>query len=373
MLVTDDGYTSKFKASTGSKNPNLILNAEYSKASADKSIAWVESHDEYVSSNTRMGESRVAKFWGVLTSRKDLGTLYLGRPDENIKVGTIGSYQFEHEWVACANRFHNRFVGADEYQSADGKVYINERISSTDQGAYVLNLDTIDETKEVTVTLPHLDDGNYYDTLTGNKVVVHNHKASMKFDINGMAFLTRTNQKARPRFKINIRNCSFVDDKQITIDIDKYDEAFYTFNDETTKYPLNKETKISIKDHVVDNKVKLNITLKNGTHEVKRTFIYNKVKLIEGYFNVININPNYLTDYDLYMWSWSPSVWSKNYIVQDDVLLVDTTGMTGFLFAIFEKGYKINDLTKWDSNNIKQSADIKGSLLDEGFYDASSF
>ena len=195
----------------------------------------------------------------------------------------------------------------------------------------------------------------------------------MKFDINGMAFLTRTNQKARPRFKINIRNCSFVDDKQITIDIDKYDEAFYTFNDETTKYPLNKETKISIKDHVVDNKVKLNITLKNGTHEVKRTFIYNKVKLIEGYFNVININPNYLTDYDLYMWSWSPSVWSKNYIVQDDVLLVDTTGMTGFLFAIFEKGYKINDLTKWDSNNIKQSADIKGSLLDEGFYDASSF
>jgi hypothetical protein len=57
----------------------------------------------------------------------------------------------------------------------------------------------------------------------------------------------------------------------------------------------------------------------------------------------------------------------------DGVLLVDTTGMTGFLLAVFEKGYQIQDLNNWDSHVIKQSADIKGAVLEEGFFDMTGF
>ena len=55
------------------------------------------------------------------------------------------------------------------------------------------------------------------------------------------------------------------------------------------------------------------------------------------------------------------------------MLLVDTAGMTGFLIAVFEKGYEIEDLNNWDSHVIKQSADIKGEILAAGFADLSGF
>lgn len=374
MRVTEDGYTSQFKGSTATHNASQVLNASLTKADANESIAWVESHDEYTSTKTHIGNSKVAKFWGVIASRKDLGGLYLARPNSESQVGIIGDYQFETEYTACANRFHNRFVGASEYPSADGAIYVNERIASNDQGAYVLNLDEIDVTKEVRVSLPHLDNGNYYDLITGNKVVVHDHAANIKFDIYGMAFLTRTNQKAHPTLKISERSGSFASDKVIEVETKNCEEAYYSFNDETTTTPIVDKANISLKDHVLsDNTVKLNITLKNGTHVLTRTFTYNKVVLIDGYFNVVNLKANYFTDYEIYMWSWEPGRWSKDYTIQDGVLLVDTKGMTGFLLALFEKDYVVEDTTKWDSNNIKQSVDIKGSTLSEGFFDASNF
>lgn len=375
MRITEDGYTSSFKSGVLSKKAEKIVSADVSKSTANNLIAWVESHDEYTTASSHLGDVSVAKMWGILSSRKDLGALYLGRPDSNLTVGAIGSYAFENEYVSCSNRFHNRFVGANEYLSASSeKVFINERISDKDQGAYVLNLENIDVTKDYEVKLPHLENGNYYDMLTGNKVVVTNNKAKMKFDISGMAFLTRTNQKARPRFSINERSGLFAQDKNVKITISNYEEAYYTFNDETTKYELTDETNIALGNHIDDDgNVKLNIYLKNGDFIVERSFNYSKVKLIEGYFNVFNLNPKYLEDFELYMWSWEPSLWSKNYRVQDGILLVDTKGMTGFLLATFEKGYEITNVNKWDSNVIKQSADISGKALEEGFYDASGF
>jgi len=129
MRVTEDGYTSQFKGSTATHNASQVLNASLTKAKANESIAWVESHDEYTSTNTHIGNSKVAKFWGVIASRKDLGGLYLARPNSESQVGIIGDYQFESEYTACANRFHNRFVGASEYPSADGAIYVNENTS----------------------------------------------------------------------------------------------------------------------------------------------------------------------------------------------------------------------------------------------------
>lgn len=375
MRVTEDGYTSSFKSAVLTKKAEKIALADVNKSTADNLVTWVESHDEYTNSQSHLGDVTVAKMWGILSSRKDLGVIYLGRPDENLTVGKIGSYAFENEYVSCSNRFHNRFVGADEYLSASSeKIFINERIKDNDQGAYVLNLETIDLTKTYEVKLPHLENGNYYDLLTGNKVVVTNNKATMKFDKSGMVFLTRTNQKAHPRFTINEREGLFAQSKSIKITISDYEEAYYTFNDNPTRYELNDETTIELGNGIdKDGNVKLNIHIKNGDFVVNRSFNYSKVNLIDGYFNVFNLNPKYLEDYELFMWSWSPSVWSKNYRIQDEILLIDTSGMTGFLLAIFEKGYDIADLNTWDSNVIKQSADISGKALELGFYDASGF
>ena len=375
MKITEDGYVGTFKTALTKKDPQKIVDSDVSKSSADNLITWVESHDTYVEATSHYSDIAVAKLWGIISSRKDLGALYLGRPDENLTVGKVGSYAFETEYVACANRFHNRFIGASEYRSVGGEmIYVTERVSDTDQGAYVLNLDKVDSSTKYEVSLPHLDDGNYYDMLTGNRVVVTKHKAKMNFDSSGIAYLTRTNQKPRPRFSITERNALFAKDMDVTVKISNYDEAYYTFNNEETKYELKDETKISIGNHInSENEVKLNIHVKNGDFVFERTFTYTKVSLIEGYVNVFNINPTYLEDYELYMWSWEPGTWSKNYKYRDGILLVDATGMTGFLFALFEKGYVVTTPNEWDSNVIKQSSDVSGKALEQGFYDASAF
>ena len=98
------------------------------------------------------------------------------------------------------------------------------------------------------------------------------------------------------------------------------------------------------------------------------------MQLIEGKFNVLNLDEKYLNgEYELYIWRWSPGEWTKDYEIRDGVLLVDTKGLTGFLVAVFEKGYEVQDTKKWDPNVIRQSADIKGEILKEGFVDLSGF
>ena len=192
MRITDDGFTAQFKNAFATKNPSVILNATLKTGDAAQLIAWVESHDEYVTTNTHYSDVRVAKFWAIIAAKKGLGGLYLARPDADLTVGKIGSYAFESEYVAAGNRFHNRFYDAESFESVDGSRYICEKVKEGDQGALIIDVEPVEEGKTVTVSVPHLDDGNYYDSLTGRLAVVYEHKAYIDFEANGMAVLTRT-------------------------------------------------------------------------------------------------------------------------------------------------------------------------------------
>lgn len=374
MRVTDDGFAAQFKNAFATKDPEKVLNASLKTEDAAELIAWVESHDEYVSSNTHYSDVRVAKYWSIIAAKKDLGGLYLARPTEELTVGMIGSYAFESEYVAVSNRFHNRFYAADSFESVDGSCYINEKIAENDQGVLILNVGEVDPEQSVAVAVPHLDDGNYYDALTGSLVVVYEHTAYVNFEVNGMAVITRS-KDVHPQLNISERDCSFAGEKEISLEAKNADEAWYSFNGkDEEKQPIEGKTVIALQDQVEDGKVELKVYLRKGLNVFEQSFTYRQVQLIEGYFNVINLPEKYLNgDYELYIWSWSPGVWSQNYEIRDGVLLVDTAGMTGFLLAAFEKGYQIEDPNKWDSHVIKQSADIKGEMLDEGFVDLSGF
>ena len=66
------------------------------------------------------------------------------------------------------------------------------------------------------------------------------------------------------------------------------------------------------------------------------------------------------------------NVWTKDYTIQEGTLLFDaeSIGATGFLLALFPKGYEITNTTAWDSAVVKQSSDIDPAA---GFFDASGF
>ncbi len=374
MRVTDDGFAAQFKSVFSSKDPAKILNAVLKTDDPKQLIAWVESHDEYVTSNTHYSDIRVGKYWSVIAAKKGLGGLFLARPTDELTVGQIGSYAFEKEYVAVSNRFHNRFFDADSYESADGVCYINEKIKEGDQGALILNVGDIDPEAVVEVPVPHLEDGNYYDALTGYKAVVYEGKAYVKFDTSGIAVITRS-KDIHPQLEISERDCSFTGDLELTLTAINSEESYYYFNgDKGSTYAMDGTKTVSLKDHVKDGKVDLTVHLKTGVNVFEQTFTYKQVQLIPGAFNVINIPKKYFgADYELYIWSWNPGKWSKNYEIKDGVLLVDTKGMEGFLIGVFEKGYEIKNPGAWDSGVIKQSPDFKGEILKEGFFDLSGF
>ncbi|MBQ1342158.1 MAG: hypothetical protein IIY33_06710 [Erysipelotrichaceae bacterium] len=374
MRITDDGFVAQYKSCISKKDATMILNAVLKDPDPSKLIAWVESHDEYVSSNTHYTDARIAKYWSVVAGKKDLGGLYLARPTAELTVGKIGSYAFESEQVAIANRFRNRFYAAESYESAEGELYVNEKILPLDQGALIVNVGEINTGKTVEVKVPHLDNGNYYDALTGYKVVVSNHIAYVRFDANGVSVITRT-KDIHPQLTVSDRDCTFKDDMEVILTAQNFDEGYYWFNNNTAERTEMKiSTHVFLADHVEDGRVDLHVYLKKGVNELNQCYSYTKVEVSSDKFNVINLNPSYLNgDYELYIWSWSPGRWSKDYEIKDGILYVDTEGMTGFLLAIFEKGYEITDTTQWDSNVIKQSYDIKGDVLLQGYADMSGF
>lgn len=374
MRITDDGYTAQFKNAFASKDPGKILSASLKTDNAADLIAWVESHDEYVTTNTHYSDVRVAKFWSIIAAKKGLGGLYLARPTDELAVGQIGSYAFESEYVAVSNRFHNRFYAAESFESVDGTCYVNEKIAPDDQGVLILNVGEADPEKAVKVAVPHLENGNYYDALTGKKVVVYNKTATVQFDASGIAVITRS-KDLHPQLTVSERDCSFVGSKKITLKAVNSEESYYYFNsDSADKHTFTDSTEVDVGEQVRDGKVDLTVVLRSGRHTFEQTFTYTQVALVEGGFNLINIDKKYLNgDYELYIWSWSPGKWSKDYTIVGDVLVVDTEGMTGFLVAVFEKGYEIADVNNWDSNVLKQSGDIKGELLSQGFFDMSGF
>ncbi len=374
MRITDDGFTAQFKSAFAKKDPSLILNAALKVGDAEKLIAWVESHDEYVTSNTHYSDVRVAKYWSVIAAKKGLGGLYLARPTDELSVGQIGSYAFESEYVAVSNRFHNRFYDAESYESADGTCYINEKIKPGDQGVLILNLGDVDPDETVEAAVPHLEDGNYYDALTGRKVVVKDRVARVQFEANGLAVITRS-KDLHPQLRVSERDCSFLDDKTIVLETKNCEESWYWFNGDTSdRHSFTERAEVTLSDRLKDGKVDLTVVVRNGKNTFEQTFTYSRVELMEGGFNLFNLDQRYLNgDFEIYIWSWSPGRWSKNYEIRDGVMVVDTEGLDGFLIAVFEKGYQVTDINNWDPNVLKQSIDFKGDILKQGFFDMTGF
>lgn len=373
MRITDDGFVSSFKSVFATANPSLIPGAPLKTNDATQLVAWVESHDEYVTADTHFSEIRIAKFWSVIAAKKGLGGLFLARPTAELTVGAVGSYGFESEYVAVGNRFHNRFYDAESYESVDGSCYVVEKIKDGDSGALILNCGQTDPSATVEIAVPHLPDGNYYDSLTGEKAVVYRGVATLKFEANGMAILTRSSD-LHPRLTVSDRDCSFAGEKTVTVTVKNASRAFWKAGDAGEEHPIDGSAGIELSGLVENGVCDLYIHLENGKNVYDRVFRYRQLELIPGKFNVVNLDPKYLgDDYELYIWSWEPGRWSRDYTVEDGVLLVDTNGMTGFLIAVFEKGYVIGNPGKWDPGVIKQSADVKGEILASGFIDMSGF
>lgn len=370
MDITDDGTGGAVSNAIRASNAVNLAKVNFGKmgVSPTQLVSWVESHDTYTSTSSPLSNKRIVKGWAAVASRKENRALFFARPSDDLAVANIGSYEFENEVIASVNRFKNRFIGSDEERSSENEsTYIIQRFNDKSQGALLVELS---DEKEISVTgLNKLTNGIYYDQITGKKVTVHNGKATIEIDASGVSILTKTADSLRPTITVSQRSCGFANSMDLTITTNNATNASYSINGGAAVSFTGKKT------ITLTETSKLDITASNTKFTINRSYDYKKYELIPGYFNVVGINPSTFTDFDVYLWSWGGKYgdgkWNQDYTVQDGVLLTDVTGITGFLVAVFPKGYAIKDVTKWDSGVVRQSGDIKGTTLTQGFYDAT--
>ena len=372
--VTDNQYSDYVITKAGAKKVQDIVTQDYFKeTTADKLVLWAESHDTYEGSSIKPGQTRVNRAYAIVASRKDATSLFFARPSESSLVGEEGTSSWESEEVACVNRFHNRFIGAEENLHAEATtVLVTERYSESDCGAVLVS--TVgNETKEINFN--HLKDGKYYDTVSGREVNVVEGKASVVFETAGIVVLTSTPTVARPSIEVGTKSTLFVGSIDVKLKSINAEEAYYQINDgEKISFLGDKTVKISASGEEGEV-ITLKVVVKNGKYEKEKVMKYTTISLVSGYVNVVNLSPARYNNTDLYIWAWNSSglnVWTNDYEIRNGVLLFDPSkiGATGFLLATFPKGYTITDIHSWDSGVTKQTTDISASAE---FYDASSF
>ena len=373
--VTDNAVKSSYVSASVRKDASALKTVSFSKkCDASHIVYWTESHDDYTSGETIASSIQVNKVWAMMTARKGGRGLYLARQAvrDNVVVGEVGSYLFEQPAVGAANRFHNRFLNANENIIVNSNLYVCERYTDNDAGAVIVDLITADQDK-VTISFDKLSDGLYCDQMSGQVVEVKNGKATFKMHSSHIAVLTKTKNEPHPYFTISNRGGYFVDKASVELNITDGKGTYQINSEAVTEF--NGKTTIDLPaSKAVNGVITLKIKYGNDQFSYEKTYTYRPINVVEGYFNVLNMNPKYFTDYEVYLWSWGSGNghWSKDYTVQNGVLLINLTTFkdTSFLIAIFPKDYVISNVNAWDDHKIKQTGDI---AISTKFYDASSF
>ncbi len=375
MKVTDNTYISGVNNYFNTKKVDRALDATYGKnTDASNLITWVESHDTYTGGGSHIGDKKTIREWSLIASRKDTISLYFARVDDNETVAKVASYVYEDPHVAYANRFHNRFIHIPEYQSSvTTQIYLNERVSDNLSGAFLVNPNSTPETVEV--NFPHLPDGFYFDQVQAKQVHVKNHKAKIEFDDFGIVYLTPSKNGLLPVYTPSHRTSGYIEPFTLNVELKNVTDSYYQLNN-GEKIPFTDKFSQKIGDTAKDGELtSVTIGFKNNGKESTRSLNFTKVDLLSGGFNIIHFNPEYVSDYEIYIWTWtsSSSIWTKDYEFNSEknvLLIKNYENLTGFIVALFAKGYVISDLTKWDSRCVKQTADIHPSDI---YFDASLF
>lgn len=377
MYVFDGSYGPFVETAVSNRKADKAVSAQFGQAtSASNLVTCAETHDTFVEDDNPWSNEFISRSWAVINSRKDTRSLYLARPDaQSPSVGIIGDYFYRNEVVGAVNRFKNRFVGAAEEQGSNGSVYFNERYTDDAQGAVVVDFKM---SKKIDVEFKHLGTAVYYDQITGKSVTVRNGKATIELDSSGISVLTMSKNEARPSFDIDSRGGLFAGEKNVKVEYKNATNATYQINDgAATSFSSGDNIKIKESD-AVEGYVTLKITVSNSQFSETETFKFQPITLIPGYFNIVNVKADRFTENEIYMWSWKTNEngkWSQNYTVQDGIILVDvnTLNLEGMVFGLFEKDYVITDPNSWDTNVLRQTTDITGSVLAQGYYDGSNF
>ena len=198
--ITDSSYGHEVRNAVQFKNLGASHFTSHSKVTEDKSVNWVESHDNFANGEANipqeLSDEWIKYGWAGVTAQKNGMSLFFDRPykdggtygtggkgtygngsgpfTENSKLGDAGSDLWKDPEVVAVNHFRNAMVGEDSNVSncGDDNCLMVERYagSAAQDGMVVANANGSD--KNLAGQSTKLANGTYTDEVTGSTITV---------------------------------------------------------------------------------------------------------------------------------------------------------------------------------------------------------
>lgn len=259
MGVTASNYGMKLRSAIGSNSLSASDFCNFDiHAAQNKTVTWVESHDNYANAITDWGSSewmndeQIKLAWAVIGSRKGGVPLFFSRPvggggcswDNRFpgksQIGDRGSSLFMDDEVAAVNKFRNAMEGENEYlrnPNGDTKVLMIERGT---KGLVAINLNSYDYTLS---SKTNLKNGSYTNqTDNNNQFTVSNGTIRGKLPARSVVVLFDYEPTA-PAVAINNCPSAFCSDSvTLTLTSKNTVKATYSINGGTSYLYNNGDT-----------------------------------------------------------------------------------------------------------------------------------
>ena len=204
--ITDSSYGHEVRNAVQFKNLGASHFTSHSKVTEDKSVNWVESHDNFSNGEANipqeLSDEWIKYGWAGVTAQKNGMSLFFDRPykdggtygtggsgtyadgsgpfTENSKLGDAGSDLWKDPEVVAVNHFRNAMVGEDSSVSncGDDNCLMVERYagSAAQDGMVVANANGAE--KNLAGQSTKLANGTYTDEVTGSTITVSGGKVT---------------------------------------------------------------------------------------------------------------------------------------------------------------------------------------------------
>ncbi|MBQ0098681.1 MAG: starch-binding protein [Oscillospiraceae bacterium] len=204
MSVTDNVTSDKTTASIKDNRASSVANTNYNSGLEGKYLVlWGESHDTYMGDSgtggyrntSNISQNVIDKGYCFAASRKGASALYFLRP--NGGMGDFNSSTYKSSQISAINKFHNKFVGAEEKLYSSNSLAVCERYTSTGAGMVIVNCSG-DSTSVNSLDTYHMANGSYKDAVSGNTFTVSNGKISGSIGSSGVAVVYNENSVVTP-------------------------------------------------------------------------------------------------------------------------------------------------------------------------------
>lgn len=229
MEITDSStYYGQFDA-INNGNPSRYGSTYSNGMDASNAITWAESHDifmDYFNHNQNMpSTNNINKRWALAAAR-DNTAMYFARPDDvyTTVLGEADDTAWASTEVGAINHFHTEMSGESEKISTNGDFAYNERGTT---GVVIVNC--VGNASQVkNLKMQQLDDGTYYDHITGNKFVCKDSKLTGIMGDTGIVVLYKENL---PKVASNTVSSTYVTKtKNVKLTAKNVDFATYKIN-----------------------------------------------------------------------------------------------------------------------------------------------